>query len=52
MPVSIAALPKASTVFGRLNIGFAGSNPARGMDVCLCFSVLCCPVYVEALALD
>jgi hypothetical protein len=44
LPVSIAARSKASTVFGRSNIGIAGSNPARGMDVCLCFSVLCCPV--------
>jgi hypothetical protein len=26
-----------STVFGRSNIGIAGSNPGRGMDVCLCF---------------
>jgi hypothetical protein len=22
------------------------------MDMCLCFSVLCCPVQVEALALE
>jgi hypothetical protein len=35
---------KTSTVFGRSNIGIAGSNPARDMDVCLCFSVLHCPV--------
>jgi hypothetical protein len=40
---------KASTVFGRSNIEIAGSNPARGMDVCPRFSVLCCPVLVEAL---
>jgi hypothetical protein len=40
---------KASTVFGRSNIGIAGSNPARGMDVCLRFSAF---VLVEALALD
>jgi hypothetical protein len=38
-PVSIVARSKASTVFGRSNIGIAGSNPARGMDVCLRFSV-------------
>jgi hypothetical protein len=25
-------------------VEIAGSNPARGMDVCLRFSVLCCPV--------
>jgi len=29
-----------STVFGRSNVEIAGSNPARGMDVCLRFSVL------------
>jgi hypothetical protein len=44
----MAALSKASTVLGRSNIGIAGSNPARGMDVCVCVSlycvVLCCPV--------
>jgi hypothetical protein len=40
----MAARSKASTVFGRSNIGIAGSNPARGMDVCLRLSVLCCPV--------
>jgi hypothetical protein len=29
----MAARSKASTVFGRSNIGIAGSNPARSMDV-------------------
>jgi hypothetical protein len=29
---------------GRLAAGIVGSNPAQGMDVCLRFSVLCCPV--------
>jgi hypothetical protein len=32
-----------------LNIEIAGSNPARGMDVCLRVSMLCCPVSLEAL---
>jgi hypothetical protein len=41
-PVSIAARSKPSTDFGRSNIGIAGSNPAQGMDVCLCS--LCCVV--------
>jgi hypothetical protein len=40
----MAALSKARTVFDRSNIGIADSNPARGMDVCPRFSVLCCPV--------
>jgi hypothetical protein len=48
----VAAQSKASTVFGRSNIGIAGSNPTRGMDMCLGFSVLCCPLQVEALALN
>jgi hypothetical protein len=37
--------PKACTVYDRLNIQIAGSNPTRGMDVCLCVSVLCCSVF-------
>jgi hypothetical protein len=43
-PVSIAERSEASTVFCCSNVEIAGSNPARGMDVCLRFSVLCCPV--------
>jgi hypothetical protein len=35
---------KACTVYDSLNIEIAGSNPARGMDVCLRVSVLYCPV--------
>jgi hypothetical protein len=34
---------------GRLVAGVVGSNPAQGMDVCPRLSVLCCPVYTEAL---
>jgi len=45
----MAKRSKASTVFCRSNIGIAGTNPARGMGVCLRLSVLCCPVSVEAL---
>jgi hypothetical protein len=40
----MSARSKTSTVFGLSNIGIAGSNPFRGVDVCLRFSVLCCPV--------
>jgi hypothetical protein len=40
MPISIAERSGASTVFGRSDVEIAGS----GMDVCLRFSVLCCPV--------
>jgi hypothetical protein len=30
--------------YERLNFEIAGSNPARGMDVCLRVSLLCCLV--------
>jgi hypothetical protein len=45
----MSELSKARTVFGRSNTGIVGLNPTRGMDVCPRFSVLCCPVSVEAL---
>jgi hypothetical protein len=45
----MAARSEARSVFDSLNAGIAVSNPARGMDVCLRFSVLCCPVYAVAL---
>jgi hypothetical protein len=50
VPVSVVDQSKACTVYDRLNIEIAGSNPARGMDVCLRVScvVLFC-VSVEAL---
>jgi hypothetical protein len=44
LPVPVAELSKARTVFGPSNTGIVGSKPPRGMDVCLRFSVLCCPV--------
>jgi hypothetical protein len=49
MLVSMAEWSKTCTVYDRSNIGIASSNPASGMDVCPCVSVLCCPVSVEAL---
>jgi hypothetical protein len=45
----MAERSKACTVYDRSNIGIASSNPSRSMDVCPRFSVLCCPVSVEAL---
>jgi hypothetical protein len=42
--VSIAEQSEASTVFGCSDVEITGSNLAQGMDVCLCFSVLRCPV--------
>jgi hypothetical protein len=44
-PVTGAARSKAWNVFARLNTGIMGSNPARGMDVCLrlfCVCVVLC----------
>jgi hypothetical protein len=38
----MAARSKASIIFGSSNIGIGGSNPARGMVMCLRFSVSCC----------
>jgi hypothetical protein len=35
MPITGAARSKARNVFARSNTGVAGSNPTRGMDVCL-----------------
>jgi hypothetical protein len=48
-PISMAEQSKACTVYDHSNIEITGSNPARGMDVCLRLSVLCCPVLVKAL---
>jgi hypothetical protein len=45
----MAERSEARTVFGCWNTGNIVSNPARGTDVCLRFSVLSCPVSVEAL---
>jgi hypothetical protein len=44
-PITVAARSKASTVFARSNTGIVGSNPTRGMDVCLhlfCVCVVLC----------
>jgi hypothetical protein len=43
MPILVTAQSKEQ-VFGRLVAGIAGSNPARGMDVCLLCYMLCGPV--------
>jgi hypothetical protein len=39
--------PIPVAVGSRLVAGIVGSNPAQGMDVCLCVYMLCCPVQVE-----
>jgi hypothetical protein len=36
--------PGGGVGLGCLVTGIVGSNTARGMDVCLCVSVLCYPV--------
>jgi hypothetical protein len=35
LPITVAARSKAWTVFVRSNTGLVGSDPTRGMDVCL-----------------
>jgi hypothetical protein len=43
------AVRSKAWVFGRSLTGIVGSNPARGMDVCLSLvSVVCCQVEVSA----
>jgi hypothetical protein len=44
-PITVAPRPKAWTFFTRSNTEGVGSNPTRGMDVCVCLFCLCCPVY-------
>jgi hypothetical protein len=41
MKVRVAARSKAWTVFARSNTGIAGSNPTRGMDVCVRLFRIC-----------
>jgi hypothetical protein len=36
MPITEATLSKAWNVFARSNTAIVGSNPTRGMDVCVC----------------
>jgi hypothetical protein len=43
-PITVDARSKGNTV---LTTGTVGLTPPRGMDVCLRFSVLCCPVYAD-----
>jgi len=43
-PAPVAAQSKLRMVLNHSNTGIIGSNPARGMDVCPCFVVLCCLV--------
>jgi hypothetical protein len=54
MQISVTLRSKAWTVMARSNTGIAGSNPTRGINVCIvCVSsvfVLFC-VYVEDLRL-
>jgi hypothetical protein len=35
MPIAVVTWSKALTVFARSNTGILGSNPTRGMDVCV-----------------
>jgi hypothetical protein len=47
MPITVTARSKSSTVIARINTEIVGSNPIRGMDVCMCIYVyvaLCIPI--------
>jgi hypothetical protein len=44
-PITVATRSKALTTFARWNAGIVGSNPTRGMDVCVrlsCVSAVLC----------
>jgi hypothetical protein len=41
LPVTVASRSEAWNVFARMNTGIVGSNPTRGMDVCLRLFCLC-----------
>ena len=41
-------MPSKAWVYGLALAAVAGSNPARGIDVCLLLSVGCCRVEVSA----
>jgi hypothetical protein len=36
-PITVAVLTKAKNIFARSNTGIVGSNPTRGIDVCMQF---------------
>jgi hypothetical protein len=40
-PITVAAQSRAWTVFALSNAGFVGSNPTRGMDVCMYLFCVC-----------
>jgi hypothetical protein len=41
LPITVAAVSKARTVFARSNAGIVGSNPTQGMDVCVRVFCVC-----------
>jgi hypothetical protein len=42
LPITVPVRSKAWTVFGHSNAGIVGSNPTRGMDVCVRVCVVMC----------
>jgi hypothetical protein len=40
MPITVAAQSKTRDAFARSNIGIVRSNPTRGIDISLRFSIL------------
>jgi hypothetical protein len=47
MPITVAARPKAWTVFARSNTGIMGSNLTRGIDVCVRLFCVCVVLHVD-----
>jgi hypothetical protein len=45
-PITLTARSKAWTAFARSNTGIVGSNPTRGMDVCVRLFCVCVVLYV------
>jgi hypothetical protein len=50
--ITVAARSTALTVFARSNTGVVGSNPARGMDVCVLLFCVCVVCIGSGLATD
>jgi hypothetical protein len=46
-PITVTTRSKAWTVFARLNAGIVGSNPTRGMDVCVRLFCVCVDLCVD-----
>jgi hypothetical protein len=48
LPITVAAQSKVWTVFTRSNTGIVGSNPTRGMNVCVRLFCVCAVLYTSS----